>query len=1093
MKRAVEWMARNGVAANLLMVAMVAAGLFGLSRIVVEVFPEFSLDRVQISVTYPGASPEEVEESIVKTIEEQIESVQGVKQITANASEGRGDVIAELRLGADLSRVLDNIKGQVDQITTFPANAEEPSVRDLTNRQSVIRLAIFAEEDGVADEQALKEIAMRIEGELSALDDVSYVETSDVRLYEISIEVPQSQLRQYGLSLTDISRAVSSGSLELSAGSIETSEEELRVRTLGRKTTGDEFEDLVVVGTRTGASVRLGDIAEIRDAFEDADLVTRYNGRPAAFVEVFRTSDESVLAVSDAVKSYVEALPASLPRGVAAEVWADNSKILSDRISLLLKNAAIGLLLVLIALTLFLDARLAFWTAVGIGITFVGALWILWLLGYSINQLSLFGFILSLGIVVDDAIVSGENIYAEREAGAGPLEAAINGASRIAGPVTFAVLTTVATFSPLLNVPGVLGKILMGIPVVVIAVLTLSLVESLFVLPYHLSHLPDPNAPERNAFMRGLARVRGWVDRQLQRFIHGPLKKALEVATDAPSIVIAVCVALVVLSVALVPAGILRLEFFPAIEDETVTAALELPTGTAAGQTAAITERIEAAALAIADSLDAEAVTENASVVQAIYTVVGRGGSGGGGPGGNLGSATQSNLAQVQVRLAPAEAREGFSAQAFADLWRARVGGIPSARSLTYSADLLSVGDPVSVELSHPNDAALDRASAEVMAELERFAGVFDIQSDLSEGTTEIQLELNDEARTLGLTLQDVASQVRAAFFGDQALRVQRGQEDVRVYVRLPERERNALADALDFRVTTPTGGFVPLDRVATVTFGKAPSSITRKDGRRVGTVSADLDPSVVTSQEMTRRLDTIILPEIQARYPQLTYTFGGEQQEQTEAYAALGAGFALAMLVVYALLAIPFRSYIQPLVVMSAIPFGIIGAIAGHLLLDLSLGLLSMFGIIGLSGVVINDSLVMIDFINEKRERGIAMREAVIQGAQERFRPILLTSITTFLGVAPLVFETSLQAQFLIPMAAALGFGIVFATVILMVLVPSLAMLQWRAQRAVLSFFGRDSHDTDVPSHPHDEAPVHDRAETPSTGPTINGTGLSV
>ncbi|GAB5520022.1 MAG: efflux RND transporter permease subunit [Rhodothermales bacterium] len=1067
MKGAIAWMARNGVAANLLMIAMVAVGLFGLSRIVIEVFAEFSLDSIQISVVYPGASPEEIEESIVKKIEEQIESVEGIKEITAVATESRGSVTAELELGEDLARVLDDIKGQVDQITTFPEQAEEPSVRELTNRQSVIRLAIFAEEGSPADERALKEIANRIEDELGALPDVSYVETSNVRLYEVSIEVPQTELRRYGLSLTDVSRAVASGSLELSAGSIETSEEEIRVRTLGRNYTGDEFEDIVVVGSRAGARVRLGDIAEVYDGFEDANLTTRYNGQPAAFVEVFRTSDESVLEVAEAVKVYLNDLPASLPRGVTAEIWSDDSKVLADRISLLLRNAAIGLMLVLIALTLFLDARLAFWTAVGIGITFVGAIAILYALGYSINQLSLFGFILSLGIVVDDAIVSGENIFAEREAGAGPLDAAIQGASRIAGPVTFAVLTTVAAFSPLLAVPGVLGKILIGIPVVVIAVLFLSLVESLFVLPYHLSHLPEPGSPEKNPVMRALAKVRARVDSGLQRFVNGPLKKALEFVTEAPAIVLSACVALVILSVALVPAGILRISFFPSIESEVVTANLELPPGTSVNQTAAIAMYLESVGQAVADSLDEAGVVEGMSIVRSVYTVVGQQAVGGG-PGGG-GVTSRSNLAAIQFRLQDPEDREDFSAKTFAQLWREKAGPVPSARSLTFSADLFSAGAPVSAELSHPSNETLNQASEEVMDELRRFSGVFDIKSDLSEGTPEIRLELKDEARTLGLTLQDVASQVRAAFFGDLALRVQRGQEDVRVYVRLPERERNALADALDFRITTPQGGFVPLERVATVSFGEAPASINRKEGRRLATVTADVDPGIVTGQEISDRLREEILPTIQERYPQLIYGFGGEQQEQAETFSALGGGFALAMLAVYALLAIPFRSYIQPLVVMSAIPFGIIGALVGHLLLDIPVGLLSLFGIIGLSGVVVNDSLVMIDFINEKRERGMAMRDAVIEGAQQRFRPIMLTSLTTFLGVAPLVFETSLQAQFLIPMAAALGFGIVFATLILMLLVPALAMLQWKGQRGVYKLMGRDPDDANMPSQHHD------------------------
>ncbi|MEM1117746.1 MAG: efflux RND transporter permease subunit [Bacteroidota bacterium] len=1089
MRGAIAWMARNGVASNLLMVALIAAGIVALTRMVIEVFPEFSLDAIQVSVVYPGATPEEVEESIVQKIEEQIEAVEGIDEVTATASEGRGVVTAQLRLGTDVAQALDDIKGQVDQITTFPAQAEEPLVRELTNRQSVLKLALYSDPEaggsaggGVVSERALKEIAYRVEDEIAALPEVSYVEASNVRLYEVSVEVPQATLRRYGLSLTDVSQAVAAGSLELSAGSIETSEEEIRVRTLGRNYTQQDFEDVVVVGSASGAQVRLGDIAEVRDAFEDADLVPRYNGEPTAFVEVFRTSDERVLTVTDAVFAYLDAeLRPSLPRGVAVEVWEDDSRTLRDRISLLLKNAAIGLGLVLLALTLFLNVRLAFWTAVGIGISFVGALAVLYALGYSINQLSLFGFILAIGIVVDDAIVVGENIYAQREKGRGPLEAAVEGAKRVATPVTFAVLTTMAAFSPLLAVPGTLGKILVGIPVVVIAVLALSLVESLLVLPYHLSHLPEPGSEAGNPVTRSLERARTWVDRQLQRFVNGPLERALQFATSAPSVILASALGLAILAVALVPAGLLRVEFFPAIEGDIVIANLELPQGTAAGQTQIIAERIEAAGRAVADSLAGTRPEDAPPLVEAVYSVVGRqaidGGPDGAGP-----AALQSNLATVQFKLLEAERRE-IPADAFAQAWRDRVGGVPQARSLTFSADLLSAGAAVSVELSHPDNETLQTASAEVMDELGQFGGVFDIRSDLSEGTTEVQLELTDEARTLGLTLRDVADQVRAAFFGDQALRVQRGREDVRVYVRLPEAERDALADVEDVRVIAPGGASVPLARVATTTFGTSPSSINRKDGRRVATVTADTDPAVVTGQEITSRLRDEILPAVRERYPQLETAFGGEQEEQAESGQALGRGFLLALLVIYALLAIPFRSYIQPLVIMSAIPFGIIGALAGHLLLDLSVGLLSVFGIIGLSGVVVNDSLVMIDFINERRLSGMGMREAIVDGAKSRFRPILLTSITTFLGVAPLVLETSLQAQFLIPMAAALGFGILFATGILMLLVPALAMIQYTVQTAFeTKVLGRVEDEVEVvhstPRGDHDEAPASEPDE---------------
>ncbi|MDX1530726.1 MAG: efflux RND transporter permease subunit, partial [Rhodothermales bacterium] len=878
----VAYMARNGVAANLLMAFLLVGGLFAYTRIVQEVFPEYSLDTVQVTVAYPGATPEEVEESIVQKIEEAIESVEGVKEITATAAEGAGTVSAELKVGTDVARALDDVKSAVDQIQTFPDEAEEPDVRELTTRQSVIKIALY----GDVPERSLKELAYRAEDELSALGAVSYVETSAIRDYEISVEVSQAALRAYGLSLTDVSRVVGASSLDLPAGSIETRAEEVRVRTLGQNYTQQDFEDLVLLSRADGTTIRLGDVATVRDGFEDNDLVTRYNGAPAAFVEVFRTSDERVLDVAEAVRTYLaEDLAPALPAGVDYAVWEDDSKVLRDRLGLLLKNAGIGLLLVLLALTLFLNLRLAFWTAIGIGIAFVGTVAVMYAFGVSINMFSLFGFILAIGIVVDDAIVVGENVYAERERGASGLAAAVRGAGRVATPVIFAVMTTVVAFTPLLTIGGTIGKILAGIPFVVITVLALSLVESLLILPSHLSHLPPPHQPPRRAIGRFFDRLQTGVDARLKRFIDGPLDRALHVATTMPVVVVAAGVGLIILAVALVPAGILRVQFFPAVEGDVVTASLEMPVGTPVAVTQDVAERIEAAGRAAAERIEADRPDDAPPYVEALYTLVGQQASGGGPGGGSR--TTASNLAMVQFKLLPGEERD-VSSRVFEQAWREALGPVPGARALSFASDLFSAGDPVSVELSHPDPNTLDAATAEVMDRLATFGGVFDIQSDQDAGLREIQLRLKPSARTLGVTLQDVAAQVRAAFFGDEALRVQRGREDVRVYVRLPEDERDAISDVERYRIRVP-GGEVALGEVAAVSFGKAPSVIRRQEGRRVVTVTADVDPGVVTGQAVTQRLRGEILPAVQRDYPQLAYRFGGEQEEQSESFGDLG------------------------------------------------------------------------------------------------------------------------------------------------------------------------------------------------------------
>ncbi|WOE73883.1 efflux RND transporter permease subunit [Alterisphingorhabdus coralli] len=1045
---AVAFMARNGVAANLLMMFLFVTGIIAYGTIVQEVTAEASLDTIQVRVVYPGATPQEVEESIIQKAEEAVEAIENVKSVTSTANEGVGSVLVELELGANLPRALDDVKSEIDQIQTFPAEAEEPEVSELTTRQSVMRIAIYGE----TSERTLKEIAYGLEDSIAALDEVSYVQTSAVRDYEILIDVPQNTLRSLGLSLTDISRTVGASSLDTPAGAIETTDKEVRVRTVGQNYNQQNFEDIVLLATREGTKIRLGDVATIEDGFEDNDLITRYNGQPVAFVDVYRTSDERVLDVAEAVRFHLEEeFAPSLPDGISYAIWEDNSELLNDRLGLLLDNATLGLILVLVALTLFLDSRLALWTAVGIAATFVGAIFVLEFVGSSINMFSLFGFILALGLVVDDAVVVGENIYAERERGRTGMGAAIAGAQRVTMPVIFAVATTIAAFSPLFAVEGVIGKILSDIPVVIMAVLSLSLIEALLVLPHHLSHLPPPGAPPGNPVRGFLLSVQEKVDTQFQRFVNGPLDKALRFSVTMPYVVLAGAMALLIVAVALIPAGIIKFQFFPDLEADRVTATLELPAGATTEQTERVVQRIEAAGARALKRLDEEAGLEDGeSIVRGLYTTVGLVANQGGPTG--VEQQIASNIARVEYSLLPGDLRE-ISAASFEEAWREELGPVPEAQSFTITSALFSIGEPVNVQLTHPDTEDLERATNELMSELGRFSGVFNIESDQDEGMQEIELRLKPSARTLGVTLQDVASQVRAAFFGSEAVRVQRGREDVRVYVRLPEDERDSIADVQRFRVRVP-GGDVALGSLADVSFSQAPSVIRREDGRRITTVTADVDVDVITGQEVARQLEREIVPRLQNDYPGLTYAFGGEQEEQQSSFDALLGAFGIAMIVVYALLAIPFRSYVQPLIIMAAIPFGMIGALIGHLVLGLSLGILSMFGLIALSGVIINGSLVMIDFTNENLERGMKPAEAVVAAAKSRFRPIFLTALTTFLGVAPITFETSIQAQFLIPMSASLGFGVLFGTLILQVLVPALVVVQDQAVNGFKRWF---------------------------------------
>ncbi|WP_103029345.1 efflux RND transporter permease subunit [Salinibacter altiplanensis] len=1072
MNRAIDWFARNGVAANLLMLLLLLGGGAAAVTTVQEVFPEFSLDQVQIQVTYPGGSPEEVEQSIVRRIEDRIEGVEGIDRILGTATENAGVVTAELKRGTDLGRARTDIKSEVDRITAFPEEAEQPIVTEVTNRQQALQVALY----GDAGERTMKELAQRVKDDLTRDPQISFVRIGGVRDYEVSVEVSREALRRHGMSLAEVSRVVRTGSLDLPGGSVETDAEEIVIRTEGQNYTGQDFADIVALTRDDGTKVRLGDMAEIQDGFaENSDLITRFNGKPAAILNVFRTGQEQVLNIEETVKAYLdEDLRPSLPAGLQAAVWQNQAESLRSRLNLLIENGILGLFLVVLTLTLFLAPRLAFWTSVGIFLSFSGTFILMQYLDVSINLLSLFGFILSIGIVVDDAIVVGENVYAEQENKGQPLEASIRGTQRVGIPVIFAVLTTVAAFSPLLFIGGTIGKFLGDIPTIVIIVLLLSLVEVFLILPYHLSERPDREKaeegrtpgvhPDQESGTPGLAirtlnRVRRWVAAQLWTFVRGPLTAALRFATRRYGITIVAGLSLLVIAFSFAGNGYIGFSFFPSVQGKLVTAQLEMPVGTTPEATERVTARLQETGYEAIEALEEEA---GQTLVENVYVAVGRQPQANSDPGAGGFNATQANVAEVSFEMIDPEERNITSAQ-FEERWREKTGRVPNARSLSFTANVVSVGKPVSVEASAPTPEKLDRTVASVQDSLRRFGGVFDIKSDQEQGKRELELELKPGARTLGLSLNDLAGQVRAAFFGLEAYRLQRGQNEVRVYARLPDDQRNSIEDLNDYRIRTAAGAQVPLEEAAEVSFGYSPSQINRQDGRRVVTVTADVDPSVTTGNAVKSSLEARVLPNIQRAIPGATFTFGGQQRQQRKAQSALVIGFLLALFAIYALLAIPFRSYLQPLVIMSTIPFGWIGALLGHLMLDIQLGLLSIYGIVGLSGVIVNDALVMLDFANEERAKGRDWPDALVRAGQMRFRPILLTSLTTFLGLFPIIIEQSVQAQFLIPMAVSLGIGIVFGTAVLMMIVPSIAMVQDRAvgwvQTALLGYDAPAKH----------------------------------
>ncbi len=1038
----IAYMAGNSVAANLLMWAIIAAGLVSLTGLEREAWPTVPFYHVEVSMPYPGATPEEVEESIIAKIEDQVSGLDDVKAVKSVAAPGMASVRIQMDSRTDMDRALDDIESAVNRIQSFPAGAERPQFREMTNRQSMMRLIVY----GDVPERSLKELAYQIEDDLTTLPSVSQVEVSGVRKYEISIEVPLHRLRALGLTLPGIANTIHRSSLELSAGSIDTRESQVRVRTLGQNYDQQDFEEIVLLSGSDGTVLRLGDIAEVRDGFQETDLMVRHQNHPAVFVEVYRADDEHVMDVATTVREHLanEVVPA-LPDGVGITIWNDESQAYEERAALLLKNGILGMLLVLIALSLFLEIRLALWVAAGIAVSGIGTLAAMLVFDYAINTISLFSFVLAIGIVVDDAIVVAEHIQDERKRGTPGVVAAIRGTRRIKVPLIFAVLTTVVAFVPLLFIPGGVGDIWSALPVIMIAVLLVSLVESLLVLPNHLSHLHGPEWVPTNAFDRFFTRLQGRVDVLLNRFLQGPLNRALRFATDQPMVTMAGAVGMLVLSISLVPAGIVPTTLADAVEGDFATVTLDMPDGATASRTYEVAKELEAAGHRVIERLSRDRPEDAPPLLTGVTVTVGQG------PrleGGGLNPAPtlnpEANIATVEFKLLGAQQRQ-LSTREVVQAWREEVGVLPYVRGITFSGEVIDLGNPVEAVLSHPDPERLAQIADSVVDGLRGVGGVYDIRSDHTPGIPEIQLELRPEARTLGLTLEELARQTRAAFFGAEAVRVQRGREEVRVYVRLPADERNAITDVEGYLLRTPSGAEVPVTSVASLNPGVSPPAVRRRDGQRVVTVTADVDPTVISGGEANSILADSILADLTAVYPDLTYTFGGEQQEQLESLGALYRGFAIALLMIFVLLAIPLRSYTKPFIIMAVLPFGFIGVILGHWVLGVALSAVSFMGIFGLSGVAVNDSLVMIDFIDQKLREGVPIRTAIIEGAQGRFRPIMLTSVTTFLGFTPLILERSIQAQFLIPFAASLGFGILFTTAIVMMVVPALYTIQLR------------------------------------------------
>jgi len=1031
----IEWFIHNPVAANLLMMILIAGGLLALPVIHQEEFPTLDVDQVQINVAYLGAAPAEVESAVCIRVEEAIEGTEGLDKVSSNAAEGSCIIVAELVSGVDKTKVANDIKSKVDAIDSFPVETERPVTAEVSVIATVLQIAV----SGNADERTLKLVGQQLRDGMAALPGVSQVELQFARPYEISIEVSEQTLRRHGLTLEAIGLAIQRSSLDIPGGALKTEGGEILLRTKGQAYRGQEFEDIVVLTRTDGTNVTLGEIARVIDGFEDTDLQARFDGSPSVSLKVSRVGKEDIMLLAEQVKDYLEQMRRELPEGIELTIWQDESQDLVDRMNVLAKNALSGLLLVMLVLTLFLRFRLATWVAWGIPVALLGAVSIFPLFGIAISTMSVMAFILVIGVLVDDAIVVGERIYSHEQRGVERTQAAILGTQEVSLPVLFGVFTTMATFIPILTIPGPMGSFYFPLGITVIIALSFSLIESQLILPVHLAHRKPEIEHGNSALMNRWLDLQNRISSALETTATRYYQPAVDKALEWRYVTLACGIAVLAITLSLFVSGRMQFQFFPGIEGTHLYATLTMPEGTPVEKTAEAVEHLENAAERLRIELDASRGADEPSMISHVFSSIGSFI-----PKGSINSATkaQSNLAEVGIELDLRRDDSGTPTGQFANRWRELTGGIPDAIELTYTSNSFSIGDAISFELYGADFDELRTAAAEVRLALQSYEGVVDVSDSFRAGKQEVQLTLLPEARNLGLTMNDLGQQVRQAFYGYEAQRVQRGTDDVRVMVRYPETERRSLGDLEAMRIRTADGTEVPFTSVARATLARGYTTIKRVDGQRVVTVTADVNRSITTPEAVITAISSQDMPDILQRHPGVSYSLAGEAEERTESLSSVISASLLALLIIYALLAIPLQSYLQPLVIMSVIPFGAVGAILGHLVMGWDLVFFSLLGIIALSGVLVNSCLVMVDYINRQRRAGQDLTWAVSHAGSVRFRPIVLTSITTFVGLLPIMLDKTISTYIFVPMAISLGFGVILGTLITLFLVPSLYMI---------------------------------------------------
>lgn len=1009
-KGILAWFAKNHVAANILMIAIVAVGLVTATSIKQEIFPTFAVDTVEISMQYRGASPEEVERSVLLPIESELRGMELVRRIESVATEGSGRVTVEVMPGFDRNRALQEVTAAVQRISLFP-DETEPPVISLGGgwRRSVMAIAVY----GDLDERTLIDFARELESGLLADPNIAMVEVRGVREPEIHIEISQEKLRALGLTLEDVARAVDESALDVPAGRLRTPGGEINLKTTERRDFGSEFRDISLLTTSDGSKVLLSDIATITDGFEDAERESYFNGKRAVYISVYSSESQPPLKVAAAVRSFVERIRPSLPESVDVTISWDRSDDYQERIQLLLFNGAVGLLLVLLALGLFLELRVAFWTAIGIPVSILGSIVLLPAFGSSINMISLFGFIVTLGIVVDDAVVVGEDIFHKMSKGMSRLDAAVAGVQQMTVPVVFAVSTNIIAFLPLLFVPGEAGRFFQVLPAVVIAVFTVSLIECLLVLPAHLSFTRKKDGTSWfGLFDRKQTRLREKLDAAMERFYRPILMYCIHHRYF--TLVLFITVLGVVGGY--VMSGRIDFAFRPTIETDFVQAEISMPSGTPVDRTREVVFQVQEAA-----KRALEQAGENDLHIGIFAGVADR----------------SSNHGDVSVVLLP-QSQRNITSEEFANLWRDQIGTIPDLESIFFDYLIGPGGEAeIDIQLAHPEVDVLRQAAADVAEAIGRYPGVEDIQKGFGREMPQFNFEIKPAGRSLGITARDLGRQIRHAFYGAEALRQPRDRDELRVMVKLPEKDRRSLSGLENLLIRASNRGEIPLHQAAKILQTNAPVRIERVDGSRVLNVTANVIPEITNGNRVLSAFENSELPSILTRYPGLRYSFEGEQREQREAIAGLSWGLVASLFAIYAIMASLLRSYTQAAVILFTIPWSLAGAVIGHVLLGFDLSIFSVFGMIALCGMVVNGAFVLAVTRNYFLQHGHPLEEVTIEAALRRFRPIFLTALTTFLGLGPMIFETSMQALFLVPMAISLGVGTLVSSLVILIFIP--------------------------------------------------------